>query len=150
MIKDYLFLKSKYFKFEIPTPPAQALAVSAFALLMMIGGNLSGDTNFPWLSSGACTLLFLVFNNAVGIFAENQMKYIQLSLYSFIVLISALGFAAYLLSGHSIFDNGGVNRTIFIILVMANFSLMGLCFMIRNIADFLQKKDEKMHKSGRI
>ncbi len=150
MYKKYLFLKAKYFEFDIPTPPAQALAVSLFSLIMMIGGNIGGDANFPWLASGACTLLFIVFNNAIGIFAENQMKYIQLSLYSFIVLIMTLAFAAYLLSGQSIFEDGGVNRTIFIILVIANFSLLGLCFMIRNIADFLQKRDEKMHKGGKI
>jgi hypothetical protein len=150
MLKDYLFLKSKYFKFDIPTPPVQALAVALFSFLMMIAGNIGGDANFPWLASGACTLLFLVFNNAIGIFAENQFKYIQLSLYSFIVLITLLAFSAYLLSGESIFDNGGVNKTIFIILVMANFSLLGLCYMIRNIADFLQNRDEKMHKSGKI
>lgn len=147
---DNWFLKSKYFKISIPTPPAQALGTGILAILMMGAGSIGGDANFPWLVSGALTLLFIIFNNAIGIFAESQFKYIQLSLYSFMGLIVSLAFAAYLISGQSIFGDGGINRTIFIILILAYFSLLALTFMIRNIADFLQERDEKLHKNGKI
>jgi hypothetical protein len=66
------------------------------------------------------------------------------------ILIVGLSFFAYLISGQTIFDNNGVNRTIFVVMIMANFGLLGLTVMIRNIADFLQKRDEKLHKNGRI
>jgi hypothetical protein len=66
------------------------------------------------------------------------------------ILIVSLSFLAYLISGQTIFDDGGINRTIFVVMIMANFGLLGLTVMIRNIADFLQKKDENLHKNGRI
>jgi hypothetical protein len=150
MNKDKWFIKSKYFKMSIPSPFLQAGGIAAIALIMMLGGLIINDQELPWLVSGAMTLLFLVFNNALGIFAEKHFKYIQLSLYSFMILIVGLSFFAYLISGQTIFDNNGVNRTIFVVMIMANFGLLGLTVMIRNIADFLQKRDEKLHKNGRI
>jgi hypothetical protein len=144
------FIKSKYFKMPIPSPFIQAGGIAAISLIMMLSGLIFNDPEMPWLVSGAMTLFFLVFNNALGIFAEKHFKYIQLSLYSFMILIVALSFFAYLISGQTIFDNNGINRTIFVVMIMANFGLLGLTVMIRNIADFLQKRDEKLHKNGRI
>ena len=135
---------------NIPSPFLQAGGIAAVAIVMMLGGLIFNDQELPWLVSGAMTLLFLVFNNALGIFAEKHFKYIQRSLYSFMLLIVGLSFFAYLISGQTIFDGGGINRTIFVVMIMANFGLLGLTVMIRNIADFLQKRDEKLHKNGRI
>jgi hypothetical protein len=135
---------------RIPAPFLQAGAIAAIAIVMMLGGLIFNDPEVPWLVSGALTLLFLVFNNALGIFAEKHFKYIQMSLYSFMTLIVSLSFFAYLVSGQTIFDDGGINRTIFVVMIMANFGLLGLTVMIRNIADFLQRRDEKLHKNGRI
>jgi hypothetical protein len=150
MLPDKWFIKSKYFKMRIPAPFLQAGAIAAIAIVMMLGGLIFNDPEVPWLVSGALTLLFLVFNNALGIFAEKHFKYIQMSLYSFMTLIVSLSFFAYLVSGQTIFDDGGINRTIFVVMIMANFGLLGLTVMIRNIADFLQRRDEKLHKNGRI
>jgi hypothetical protein len=144
------YIKSKYFKMSIPSPFLQAAVIGLIATLMMLAGSIFNDPEVPWLVSGALTLLFLVFNNALGIFAERHFRYIQLSLYAFMILIVGLSFLAYLISGQTIFDDGGINRTIFVVMIMANFGLLGLTVMIRNIADFLQKKDENLHKNGRI
>ena len=73
---------------------------------MMLAGLIFNDPEVPWLVSGALTLLFLVFNNALGIFAEKHFRYIQLSLYAFMILIVSLSFLAYLISGQTIFDDG--------------------------------------------
>ena len=135
---------------SIPSPFLQAAVIGLIATLMMLAGLIFNDPEVPWLVSGALTLLFLVFNNALGIFAEEHFRYIQLSLYAFMILIVSLSFLAYLISGQTIFDDGGINRTIFVVMIMANFGLLGLTVMIRNIADFLQKKDENLHKNGRI
>ncbi len=147
---DNWFLKSKYFKISIPTPLAQALGILSISLVMMLGAALGGNKDFPWLVSGAFLLLFVVFNNALGIFAENMFKYLQHSIYSFMGLIVSLGLLSYLVSGQSIFAERGQNRTIYIILVLAYFSLLALAFMIRSIADYLQKRDEILHKKGRL
>jgi hypothetical protein len=147
---DKWFIKSKYFTMSIPSPFLQAAGTFVIAAFMMLAGLIFNDPAVPWLISGALTLLFLVFNNALGIFAEQHFKYIQHSLYSFMLLIIGLAFLAYLISGQTIFEEGGINRTIFVVMIMANFGLLGLTVMIRNIADFLQKKDETLHKNGRI
>ncbi len=148
MNTDNWYIKSSSFKTKIPNPPVQAIGVFVVSLFMMIAGSMSGDTTFPWLVSGAFTILFLVFNNAIGIFADNQFKYIQFSLYSFMGLIVSMGLMAFVFSGKSIFEDGGVNRTIFIVLILAYFSLMGLSVLLRNVAEFLKEKDDKLHKKN--
>jgi hypothetical protein len=147
MNTDNWFIKSSNFKTKIPTPPLQAIGVLIISFLMMLAGIIIGDETFPWLVSGAFSILFLVFNNAIGIFAENHFKYIQFSLYSFMGLIVSLALLAYALSGKSIFADGAVNRTIFIVLILAYFSLMGISVLIRNVAEFLKEKDDKLHKN---
>ncbi len=144
------FIKTKYFKLSVPTPPLQAAIVAVISVIMMLAGMIFNDPAFPWLVSGAFTLLFLVFNNAMGIFADKHFKYIQISIYSFMLLIIFLSLMAYLISGESIFASKGINRTIFVVMVMAYFFMLGLALFIRNAADFLQKRDEKLHKNGRI
>lgn len=141
---------SKYIKISIPLPPVQAAFVLLISILMMLGSFFNSDTNFPWLISGAMTLLFVLYNNVLSIFAENQVKYIQISLYTFIIFTILEALAAWFFSSTHIFDNDGVNRTIFVILIMAHFSLMGMCFLIRSVADFLQQRDEQMHKNGKL
>jgi hypothetical protein len=150
MNTDKWFIKPKYFNMKIPSPFFQAGGIALISLFMMLGGAIFNDPELPWLVSGAMTLFFLVFNNALGIFAEKHFRYIQMSLYSFMMLIVGLSFVAYLISGQTIFDDGGINRTIFVVMIIANFGLLGLTVMIRNIADFLQKRDEKLHKNGKI
>lgn len=135
---------------SIPAPPVQAIFIILISLIMMIGGLIFSDPTFPWVVSGAFTLFFLIFNNALGIFAENHLKYIQFSLYSFILLITSSSILAYLISGQTIFEKGGINRTIFVVMIMAYFAFLGLTVMIRNIADYLQKRDEQLHKNGRL
>jgi hypothetical protein len=143
-------IPSKYIKISIPIPPIQATFVLLISILMMLGSFFNSDTNFPWLISGAMTLLFVLYNNVLSIFAENQVKYIQISLYTFIIFTVLEACAAWFFSSTHIFENEGVNRTIFVILIMAHFSLMGMCFLIRSVADFLQQRDEQMHKNGRL
>jgi hypothetical protein len=135
---------------SIPAPPVQAAFIIVISLVMMLGGLVFSDPTFPWVVSGAFTLLFLIFNNALGIFADNHFKYIQLSLYSFIVLITSSSLLAYAISGQTIFEEGGINRTIFVVMIMAYFAFLGLTVFIRNIADYLQKRDEQLHKNGRL
>ena len=62
---------------NIPSPFLQAGGIAAISLIMMLGGLIINDQELPWLVSGAMTLLFLVFNNALGIFAEKHFKYIH-------------------------------------------------------------------------
>lgn len=144
------FVKSKYFKISIPQPFTQALGILCISIIMMPMGLILGEPSFSWTVSGAFLLFFIVFNNALGIFAADQFKYIQYSVYSFMGLLVVLGLLSYLISGISIFGEKGVNRTIYLVLILANFSLLGLAFMVRSIADFLQKRDEKLHKNGKL
>lgn len=147
---DNWFVKSKYFKISIPQPVTQALGIFAISAIMMPMGLILGEPTFCWTVSGAFLLFFIVFNNALGIFAENQFKYLQYSIYCFMGLLGSLGLLSYLLSGISIFEGEAVNRTIYLVLILAYFSLLALSFMVRSIADFLQKRDEKLHKNGKL
>lgn len=147
---DNWFGKSKYFDMSIPKPMVQGAFVFIAALVMMLGGLGLEGGDWPWTAAGAFILLFTVFNNGLAIFSEKFSVYFQQSAYTFMALLVILGFAAYGISGESIFAGKGVNRTIFLVLILAYFSLLAIAFMIRNVADFLQNRDEDMQKKGKL
>ena len=147
---DNWFSKSKYFEMSIPKPYVQGSFVFIFSLIMMIAGLGFEGGDWPWTVAGAFILLFTVFNNGLGIFAGKFSTYFQQSAYTFIGLLVFLGLAAYLISGEGIFAGKGINRTIYLVLILAYFSLLGISFIIRNVADFLQKRDEDLQKKGKL
>ena len=134
---------SKYIELNIPHPYAQAATVVVSAgLIMLIGSFVAKNPLFPWLTSGAFLLLFTVFNNGAAIFADSFGKYAQQSLTSFVGTLLAMLGLAYLISGISI-SEAQPYRTIYLVMVIANFTLLALCFLIRQAVDFLMSKDEK-------
>jgi hypothetical protein len=147
---DNWFSKSKYFEISIPKPVIQGVFVLGVSTLMMLGGLGFEGGDWPWTVAGAFILLFTVFNNGLGIFANKFSVYFQQSAYTFMGLLVVLGFLAYFISGESIFAGKGINRTIYLVLILAYFSLLGIAFMIRNVADFLKNRDEEMQKKGRL
>lgn len=134
---------SKYIELKIPAPRWQGIVVFGFVVLMMLGGKfIAKSPLFPWLTSGACLLLFIVFNNGASIFADHFYKYVQESMMVFIGLLLASGLLAWLISGYTIHE-AEPYRTIYIILIMAYFTLCALCLLIRSVVDFLLSKDKK-------
>ncbi len=144
------FSKSKYADISIPKPMVQGGFVLTIAMLMMLGGFVMEGDDWPWTVAGALLLLFTVFNNALGIFANKFSIYFQYSAYTFMGLMLILGLTAFGISGKSIFAGKGENQTIFLVLILAHFSLLAIAFMIRNVADFLKTRDEEMQKKGRL
>lgn len=136
---------AQHLNINIPAPPKQAIAMAVgAALIMLVGKLVSSNPLFPWLTSGACLLFFVVFNNALAIFSDDFRQYVQHSMMSFLVMVIFLGLAAFLVSGISIFD-AKPYRTIYIVMIMAYFSLLAVGLLVRQIVDFLKAKDEKMH-----
>lgn len=136
---------AQHLNINIPAPPKQAIGMAAVAVgIMLVGKLISSNPLFPWLASGACLLFFVVFNNLLAIFSDNFAQYAQRSMISFIAMVIFVGLAAFLVSGISIFD-AAPYRTIYIVLIMAYFSLLSVSLLVRQIVDFLKEKDEKMH-----
>ncbi len=130
---------------NITSPIKQAMGIAGAGVLMMLLGKLVfSDPLFPWMTSGACLLFFVVFNNLFAIFTEDFKKYVERSMVSFVGMVIFVGFAAFLLSGVGIFD-AEPYRTIYIVMIMAYFSLLVVAFLVRLIVDFLKEKDEKIH-----
>ncbi len=133
---------SQYINLNIPTPFRQALLLGASSVVfMLVGRYATGTPSFAWTSSCAFMLFFIVFNNAAGIFADNFGKYVQQSLPVFAGLLLTLGLFATLISGLDIRSLPAF-RTIYIVVIFANFSLLALCFLVRRVADFLRDRDE--------
>ena len=130
---------------NIPAPHTQGLLLGAAALVfMLIGRLILQKPDFAWTSSAAFLLFFVVFNNGAAIFAANYGKYIQQALPTFVGLLLAMGLLATLISGISIYDKPAF-RTIYIIMIMAYFSLMALAFFVRKAADFLHSRDQEIN-----
>lgn len=134
---------AQYLDIKIPRPYQQGLVIGGVAFGFMLVGKLLGlGTLFPWTSSAACLLLFLVFNNALSIFSDQFLVYAQESLLTFALTLIGLGLMAWLLSGLSINDAPPF-RTIYLVMVMAYGSLLALCFFLRSMVDYLRRKDEE-------
>lgn len=136
---------AEHIKMNIPAPRTQGLILGAAALVfMLIGRLILQKPDFAWTSSAAFLLFFVVFNNGAAIFTANYGKYVQQALPTFVALLVAMGLLATLISGISIQDKPAF-RTIYIIMIMAYFSLMALAFFIRKAADFLHNRDQEIN-----
>ncbi|WCL80997.1 hypothetical protein PPO43_13565 [Saprospira sp. CCB-QB6] len=142
-----LFIDNHFGKGKIPSPIAQVLGIFAAALLMMLAGGVASSANWTWMVAGAMLMFYALVNSVLSIFAAQRMRYYQFSLYGTMFLFFALGGLAQLISGQSIFEGPANNRSIFIVLLLAYFSLMALAFMLRSLADFMKAKDEEIHKN---
>jgi len=135
----------KYIETNIPSPRKQALVLAGAALLFMLVGKIAASSElFPWLSSGAFMLFYVVSSNGASIFVDNYNKYVKESIQTFAAFVLSMVGTAWLVSGISIYDAGHY-RTIYVIMILAYFSLLGLCFMIRKVVDELVEKDKKIH-----
>jgi hypothetical protein len=130
---------SQHIEMKIPHPHRQGLVVLIAGLVFMLVGKFTASPTFPWLTSGAFLLLFVVFNNGLGIFADNFGQYVQQSMPVFVGLLVGLGGLAYLISGISIYEAKSF-RTIYVVLIMAYFTLLTLCLLVRQAADYLKDK----------
>jgi hypothetical protein len=139
-------IMSEHIKMNVPPPRTQAIILGGAALIfMLVGRFVLQKPDFAWTSSGAFLLFFIVFNNGAAIFTANYGKYVQQAVPTFLALLVAMGLLATLISGISIYDKPAF-RTIYIIMIMAYFSLMALAFFVRKAADFLHHRDQEMHE----
>jgi hypothetical protein len=136
---------AEHLKINNIQPRMQGLVLGATALVFMLVGRLIlQKPDFAWTSSAAFLLFFVVFNNGAAIFTTNYGKYVQQALPTFVALLVAMGLLATLISGISIHDKPAF-RTIYIIMIMAYFSLMALAFFIRKSVDFLNNRDQEIN-----
>ena len=134
---------TKFVVIDFFDPRKQAVGAGILSVFfMLVGRFVFAAPIFPWLSSAAFMLLFTVFNNGVSIFSHNFATYARLSLWSFAALIAASGLLAYLLSGMS-FAEVPTFKTIYAVLIIAHFTLLALCLLIRRSVEFLVHRDKK-------
>ncbi len=137
---------SQHLQIRINNPIQQGVMIFIVAVLIMIFSKAGSKADFPWLTSGSFLLFFAVANNVQSIFAEHYGRYAQQSVLTFLTLLVGLGSMAYLVSGFTIFDKEvKFYRTIYIVLIMAYFTLMALCFVVRSFVDYLREQDQKNH-----
>ena len=129
-----------------PAPRQQTIYAYGISLIFMLLGSLSSPSGsqFAWTASAAFILLFSILNSIISIFSENYAQYFQESLLCFTLLLLASGASAWLLSGQTISQTPPY-RTIYLVLVIAYGAFLALCFMLRQIADYLKRKDEEQH-----
>jgi O-antigen ligase len=137
---------AQYLNIRINNPIQQGVIIFICAILLMIFSKVGSKADFPWLTSGAFLLFFAVANNVQSIFSEHYGRYIQQSVLTFLTLLVGLGFMAYLVSGLTIFNEKiKYYRIIYMVLIMAYFTLMALCFVVRSLVDYLRIQDQRNH-----
>lgn len=112
--------------------------VSMIVVVFIFGDNLGA-----WLISATFLLFFSVSNNCVGLFEDDLKKYLIRSTYAFIFLLIGSIAASMLLSGVSIHE-AKPYRTIYIVILISHFILIGMIITIKSLLGFLIDKDSKV------
>jgi len=103
-------------------------------------GILDVSAKFPWMTAAAFLLLFAVFNSVFSLTAKSIIKYWGRSIYSFMGLAAASGFAAYLFSSMTISEAGSY-RWIYIVVTFGYLVFLSLMAFMRKIVEFAQKEE---------
>lgn len=129
------------------SPPKQAAAVLAGALLLMFGGwALDKIGLFPveelyaWSIATAFTLLFAIFNSILSLNADNSMRYWAGSMYSYLALAFANGLAAWAFSGIRLSDAGSY-RWIYIVITVGFLVFMSMVNFMKKIVEYAEREE---------
>ncbi|MCB0588376.1 MAG: hypothetical protein KDD06_23995 [Phaeodactylibacter sp.] len=110
------------------------------AKLVKLTGLVYVPDRFPWMTAASFLLLFAIFNSVFSLAAENMMKYWGKSIYSYLGLALASGFAAYLFSAMSI-DEAGSYRWIYIVLTIGYLVFLSMVAFMRRIVEFAEREE---------
>ncbi len=120
---------------------AGAIVIIGFMAIARACG-IQLPAKFPWLISGAFTMVFAIFNSVFIITAENTNKYWGRSLLAYIAFVISSGLLAYLVSGMSPGEAGSF-KAIYIILTFGYLVFISIMGTIRFLLKFLDKEQEK-------
>lgn len=125
-------------------PKMQAAVFGGIAVVGMLGAKLVAQEQLTiWMFAASMLLLFAIMNNGLSIFAPDYKKYLTHSIYIFMFMLIGLIAFATILSGLSVFEAGGY-RSIFIIILIANFIFISMIMMIKGLLVVLSEKDKKL------
>jgi len=131
-------------KRKIIAPKIQIAFFGGMALIGLLGAKLIAQNPLTiWMIAASCLLLFSILNNLQSVFIEKYKNYLIQSIYLFMFMFIGTILLATGLSGMSIFDAGSY-RTIFTIILIANFMFIAMVMLVRGIVVFLEEKDEKV------
>jgi drug/metabolite transporter (DMT)-like permease len=120
--------------------------------LIKLTGLLEVPDRFPWITAASFLLLFALFNSVFSLSADNILKYWGRSMYCFLGLAFASGFAAYLFSSITI-DEAGSYRWIYVVLTIGYLVFLGMMAFMRRIVEFAQREEwnhpRLRHKPGK-
>ena len=135
---------SSFEKENIMPPKIQAGIMGGCSAVGMLGAKFVAQEQLTiWLIGASCLLLFAILNNGLSIFSGDYRNYLIHSVYSFIfLLIGSIAFAT-VLSGLSVFEAGGY-RTIFLIILAANFIFISMIMMIKSCLRMFAEKDQRL------
>lgn len=129
---------------NVIAPKIQVLTLAIFAVVGMLGARLMAKNLLTiWQVAATCLLLFAIINNCLSFFAQKYKTYLLQSIYSFLFLLIGLIVFATLLSGISVFD-AGTYRTIFLIVLIANFIFISMVMTVKGFLIAFAEKDKKL------
>ena len=143
--------QSVYEKAYNPFAQAGALLVAAIlviftAKLINSIGILEIGDRFPWLTTGAFMLCYIIFNSISSLSAEDLDKYWLKSMFSFGCLTAAMIGLGLLTSQLPFSDSF---KWIYIVLWVGYIVFLSIVGFMKRIVAFAQKEDENMRSGGK-
>jgi hypothetical protein len=127
---------------KIISPTIQVTFFSGMAVVGLIGAKIMAkDPLTIWMIAASSLLLFSLMNNIQSVSVKKYKKYLIQSIYLFMFMLIGMVLLATGLSGMSVFDAGSY-RTIFTIVLIANFIFIAIVMLVRGFLVFLEEKDE--------
>jgi hypothetical protein len=132
---------------KLDRPPMQALAIFAFALLIMgIGWTFTAsgiypfDRLFAWSIGSALMLFFAMMNSILSLRAESFVKYWGASMYSYLALALATSMAAWGFSGVPL-QEAESYRWIYIVVTVGFVVFLSMVNLMKIIVRFAEKEE---------
>jgi len=136
-------------KVSFHNPFAQSvIAVIMGLVLMFIARILSSnhyinvEQRFPWLILGTLMLVYIIFNGAFSLVANDINQYWFRSIIGFAGLVIGGGGLAYLFS-HLEISEAGTYKFIFIVLAIGYLVFISILRFIRKIVEYAQQPDDR-------
>ena len=132
---------------KIDNPIAQAVAIFAGAVVLMLGGWLltvagiyAAEPLFAWSIAAAFMLLFAILNSLMSLRADSFARYWGRSMYTYIGLAFCTGLAAWMFSGIPLRD-AGTYRWILIVISIGFLVFLSMVNFMKKIVQFAEREE---------
>ncbi len=119
------------------------LIFNVMTLITGVGEDSFFNPTTYWINTIAFILVYSIFNTVLSLFAEDQNKYIGLSIITFIGVCAIGGLLAYAFSGLSI-DEAGSFRWLYTVFAMGYILFLGIVRSMKWIVLLAQKEDKRL------